>query len=326
MNDFLWVPGCGYDEEALQRLRKHFRRPKQSMGEAWFMGEERKMFGYLAGDLDQLSVRELEAPLVELASGTSSFGEMAEWTSWFHYLLGALIPRSHERNSEYLLEHLITGFISQYRDGIEHEPYRGFESDILNTLGKSIMDSACWKAQDIVTGAILDEPGNHRYRDWPWWDASGDFSAAVFFCLKYLPEAAITPWFRSVMSIASAHWRAQLIGWLVGAHDILHNKVGWPSEFEEAESPKITWAWSHCLRPDDTPILLGTETKPVPPMIPAGNSMALLRVVAEVMTEDVFLDWLASIARFPELEAELAELPDTFERLYPSSPSVYIIE
>jgi hypothetical protein len=50
------------------------------MGEAWFMGEERRVFDWLLGNLDEFALEELRDPLEEIASGNSSFGSYDEWT------------------------------------------------------------------------------------------------------------------------------------------------------------------------------------------------------------------------------------------------------
>lgn len=61
-------------------MRDHFRRPAAPMGEAWFMGEERRVFDWLLGNLDEFALEELRDPLEEIASGNSSFGSYDEWT------------------------------------------------------------------------------------------------------------------------------------------------------------------------------------------------------------------------------------------------------
>src|SRR6516162_3044560 len=104
MDQFVWLPGKGIDPAALERLKIHFKRPKEPMGEAWFMGERRRLFDNLQGDLSLLSTRDLQEPLEEIASGTSSFGPMAEWHSWYHYLLGQALPRANECFVSSLLE------------------------------------------------------------------------------------------------------------------------------------------------------------------------------------------------------------------------------
>ena len=38
---FKWVPCRGPSAEAIGRMRAHFPKPKEPMGEAWFLSEER---------------------------------------------------------------------------------------------------------------------------------------------------------------------------------------------------------------------------------------------------------------------------------------------
>jgi hypothetical protein len=231
MKQFLWKPGAGMDPLALERLRAHFRKPAEPMGEAWFMGEQRRMFPKLLGDLGKLRAQDLQRPLEEIAGGICAFGLMEEWRAWYHYLLGVLLPRSHEAFVSYLLESLMTGFMAIYPNGIYREPYAGFRDDVLCTLGRCMMDGMCWNGPDIAIGKVLHRSNDNPNRVWGWWDASGDFTSSMFFCLKYLPAPSIEPWLHSVFDIPSPHWRAQVIVWLVGAHGILNNVIRWPSEF-----------------------------------------------------------------------------------------------
>jgi len=315
MDRFAWTPGKGIDASALARLRLHLQRPSKPMGEAWFMGLERLMFTELLTDLDNLQPQELQRPLVEIASGISCFGPLEEWTSWYHYLLGALVTRSHEEFVEDILEHLVTGFMAVYPNGIQDAPYARFREDALLTLGCAIMDSQCWNGSEIVVGSILHRSNNNPNRVWCWWDASGDFSSSMFFCMKYLPESLITNWFKSVLAIPSSHWRAQLIAWLVGAHPMLTNQVQWPSQMKEGVRPSVSWAWSHCLRPELATTDRNGET-PMASLLPDASRDAVLQTVHDYFTEDMFIEWLSSISTVPYLELELAEIPTTFEHLY----------
>lgn len=315
MEQFLWTPGNGVDPFALGRLRAHFPRPTEPMGEAWFMGDERRMFRELLGSLDAITTRDLQEPLAEIATGTGSFGPMKEWNTWYHYLLGALLPRNHESFVSYLLESLLTGFMAIYPNGIYREPYKGFREDVLLTLGRCMMDSMCWNGSDIAIGKVLRQSNNNPNHVWVWWDASGDFTASMFFCLKYLPESSVEPWLRSVLDIPSPHWRAQVIVWLVGAHGILNNVIRWPSEFSMEARPYIGWEWSHCLKvemaaADDS------GAPPVPTFIPEAARTSALHVVRSYFSENRFLEWLDCISTGPYLESELAEIPSTFEMLY----------
>lgn len=279
------------------------------------MGEERRMFHELLGNLDAMTTRDLQEPLTEIASGTSSFGPMEEWNNWYHYLLGALLPRHHEVCVSYLLESLLTGFMAIYPNGIYREPYKGFREDVLLTLGRCMMDSTCWDGSDIAIGKVLHRSNKNPSHIWGWWDASGDFAASMLFCLKYLPESSVEPWLRSVFDIPSPHWRAQVIVWLAGAHGMLNDVIRWPSEFSIEARPYIGWEWSHCLkvglaRTDDS------GASPVPTFIPEAARISALKVVRSYFSENRFLEWLDCIATVPYLESELAGIPSTFEMRY----------
>ena len=123
--------------------------PKEPMGEAWFMGESRKIYDELLGDLDYIATDQIQQILVEIATGTSSFGEMDEWTTWYHYLMPRLLDRSHEKTVDFTLEHLITCFVALHPDennvgGV----YPSFKADALATLGNAMMEGTrSWRRQ-----------------------------------------------------------------------------------------------------------------------------------------------------------------------------------
>ena len=312
---FLWTPGAGYDPDAAHRLRVHFPRPREPMGEAWFMGAQRRRFPELAGDLDQLSVDDLQRALTEIASGPASFGRLAEWADWYHYLMPRLMERSHEGCFEDLLEYLMTGFMALYPAGVQEEPYPGFADDVLHTLGRSIMDAACWVGAEIRIGTILHRSNNNPNRVWCWWDASGDFSASMFFCLKYLPHEQVGPWFESVLAIQSPHWRAQVLVWLLGAHSLLTGGASWPSDFETTRAPSISWAWSHCLRSE----LLDeqrTRANPSARFVSECATDAVLEIAYRYFSEERFVEWLACFDTVPYVRDELTHLPSDFEAMY----------
>lgn len=312
---FIWRPGDGIDGAALARLRSHFPRPTRPMGEAWFMGEERRMFPELQGDLDNLSAWDLQIPLAEIATGTSSFGPMQEWRDWYHYLLGQLVPRSHDAFVYSLLEILVTGFVAQYPNGIHQSPYPKFEQDVLATLGRCMMEPQCWSGREIVVGSFLQRSNNNPNQVWLWYNASGDLSASLFLCMKYLPVSSVRPWFRSVLDIEAPHWRAQIIAWLVGAQELLLGLKTWPSELEIEAYPSVSWDWSHCLRPE----LAVDDRSGATPMtrwLPEAACSQVLEEVRSYFNDDVYLTWLESISTVEYLQRELADIPRSFERLY----------
>lgn len=253
--------------------------------------------------------------VTEIATGTSSFGQYAEWNAWYHYLLGQLLPRSHEAFVSSLLESLITGFIALYPNGVHTAPYPKFLNDALLTLGRCVMEAECWSGTDIVIGSFLHRSNNNPKRVWCWWDASGDFSASMFFCLKYLPGPLVQTWFQSVLNISSPHWRAQVLVWLVGVHDMLAGNIRWPSEFVIESRPSVSWEYSHCIRPE---LAISDESgaQPVISLLSESTRVQILNAAQSYFTKEMFLHWLTSIRRIPYLEAELSEIPSTFEHMY----------
>ncbi len=312
---FLWVPGKGYSRKSLDRLSEHFRRPIEWMGEAWFMGATRKMYPELAGDLSKLSPMFLQDPLTDIITGNRSFGPMQEWTDWYHYLLPRLIPRSHEHFCNPLLEYLLGAFFVLYPNGIQDEPYRYFRKDVFQTLGSCMMDPICWDEGQSGVGSFLYRSNENIRRVRTWSDASGDFSASAFFCAKYLTPEEIEPWLESMLSIKSAHWNAQVIVWLLGAHDMFTGKQTQLSEFDANDRPCIDWEWSHVLVGDYSGVHDGGAPKP-PDLLPAENREALLRVLDARLTQPLFFEWLDAIKEFDYLETELAELPSRFAEIY----------
>lgn len=307
MDQFYWQPGKGIDQTAMERLRRHFRKPKSPMGEAWFMSGDRRIFHELAGDLSGLSAWDIQAVLQEIANGISAFGPRPEWQVWYHYLLGQILPRAYEAFVSPLLESLMTGFFAMYPDESRPSPYAGFRNDVLLTLGQCLMEPQCWNGQEIVVGSFLHRSNANPAGVWRWHDASGDFSASMFFCLKYLPSDCVAGWLRSVLAISSPHWRAQVLVWLVGVHALLAGKARWPSEFFPEARPSVAWEWSHCLRCE---IADGAD------FVPEAHWKIALALVRRHFTDDVFLEWLDAISGIPYLVDELAEIPSRFEEIY----------
>lgn len=312
--NYRWTPGDGPDTALLLRMQSHFDRPHEAMGEDWFMGHDREMYTYLLdSDPDELEASWLEEPLEAIASGTSSFGSLAEWCSWFHYLLPRLVPIALNSGYGELQELLVTDFVTQYPAGVADAPYNGFREDALRTLGMAIMDASKWQHGNIRVGHVLWPAPAVEDIGWGWWRASPDFSSSMFFCIKYLAPQELTGWLESVFAIDDPHWRAQLMVWLVGAYPLLSGSVEQPAELF-MEEPCIDWAWSHCLRGSYS----GDRQGPAPtvPFLGQSNLAAFRQSLSRSLTEAVFDDWCVSITSVDYLAREAAHLPYMFRRLY----------
>lgn len=244
---YIWAPGIGPDPAALDRLANWFPKPRLPMGEAWFLAPERRMYTELFNDLETLSDREIEDALDQTASGPSCFGPHDEWTEWYHYLLPRLFDRfaSHGLIS-HPVELLITAFMAQHPETCRGFAYPGFGVDALASLGRFIMSGHFWPNGGIDAAKCLNK--NENYCGvFGWYHAEGLLSASLFFCAKYLDEGQVGPWFQSVFSIPDRLWQAQVLTWLVGAHDILTDQIGQPAQFPENGDFGVSWGWSHVL-------------------------------------------------------------------------------
>lgn len=295
------------------------------MGEAWFLGNDRGKFYYLVEfDAVDLPLDRLVPPLEELASGTVCFGPLPEWSEWFHHLLAQLIPRAYEQNAcDYLIEILITAFFSQYPRGIETEPYPGFGRDVLTTLGRCHMAADLWDGHKIRSGRFLHQPpwqptaSVTQPRAWGWREASGDFSAQMFFCLKYLPCASIDPWVRSLLSIPDGHWNAQLMVWLLGAQRFLEGEITQPDQFPDefgGNEPKIDWSWNHCLKGQYRSQFDGKPYRAE--FVEPENLMAFRDAIASYCDRMLFENWAKAFEAYDYLKSELGSLPERFQTAY----------
>jgi hypothetical protein len=292
---FRWLPGRGYDLAALRRLRARFPRPGGPMRDAWFMAgtpaRERIDDGFM-------SYWEVRDALYDLSANIARDGDAPLAREWFHFLLAQELPGAMFGAAlAPLLEALATGVFLFHPFGVEREPYEGFIRDCLDTMGSVIMGPDGWSRRgEINRGAIL----RRRWllgAGWDWGAPSGDLSASLFLCLKYLSPAEIGPWLRSVLEIRDPCWRAQLIAWFVAAHPLLEGTVeGLPALLRSGDRrPALFWT--------DSNLLTGAPA----PFLPEANRRAALDAVARFFAETAFVDWTADVANDGELAADLGE-------------------
>lgn len=278
------------------------------MGEAWFMGLERRKFPEL-NDRDsfyQIEPYELTMILFEITSGTKCFGHMREWDEWFKYLLPDLILRSREvvYFDRMLVQNVISAFMNIYWREITEE-YAGFRKDVIDSLSHCLMDAGLWpeKADErksslrpVFLDFFEDGAGNPRL-SWHCGQSDGNLSAMMFFCIKYLRPDEIVTWVASIVSIPDIYWRGALMVWLLGAFDLLHEPVVVPSQIERTD-PKIDWDNSHGLGSS-----YGSIDAKYPPdedfndnkdFLKPENTKIFLREIRRLLTEELIVDWAAS--------------------------------
>jgi hypothetical protein len=310
----VWIPGRGPDAAALTRLRAAFPRPRAPMGEAWFLGQQRRMYPELMGDLTALSAEDLEDPLVEIATGTSNFGGEADcWGAWFHYLIAPLLPRALEGGFDSVAELLVTGLVAHYPQGIDDPPYRDFRQDMLLTLGRCVTGAQPWL-----------EGRGARFRSWydrgrsdnpGWLEARGEFAASAFLHAKYLAPDAIPAWTTSMLDFDAPAWRAQVLIWLVAMKPMFEGAVAQLSEMARVDGASASWAWSHVLKGTNDGDYSPDRPTP-PPALPEANRAALVATVRRRMNHERLCAWLDSFKAIPALDQGLYDVPERFTRYY----------
>lgn len=309
---YQWIPRKGFSLDAIERMRKHFNKPENPMGEAWFIGKKRRLYTELNNKIFIKKIKpvDLSAILFEISSGTNSFGHREEWNEWFKYLLPDLIIRSQDFKyfSTMLVQDVITAFISIYWKGIVEE-YEGFRNDVINSLSLCLMNDNLWfDYNDEKTQVTSPRPifldchkdGKEQLRlDWNAGQADENFSAMMFFCLKYFKPEEIISWLKSVFLIQDIYWKGAFMIWLLGAYDILQEPIIVPSKIEKG-MPKISWMSSHllCSR-------YGSIDVEHPPhqdfndnkdFLPSENIKVFFEEIHKQITDEVILDWAESFA------------------------------
>ena len=310
---FVWRPGDGLNVACMQRMREHFRLPSEPMGEAWFMGDTRRMFDSLLGNLEELSLEQLREPLEEIASGNSSFGPMDEWTEWYLYLLAQLVPRHAERSFDSLYQHLVAAFIAVHPRGID-ERYPGFADDARQTLGRCLMDPSRWTGDWLAVPAPEDPFAGGRRAAFEWSVACGDFSAGMFFCAKYLIEDELDAWLDSLFAIRCPLWTTQLYSWLLAAHPLLTGHVLELADLGSDPSTDVVWHGAHVLKGDFSGVY---EPAPSPlPLLSPDRCEAVLAGARRNLSESSYFAWLDAIKPYAHLEATLGGKPSRFADVF----------
>ncbi len=325
-SEYKWIPKNGVSLEAIERMQKHFQKPKYPMGEAWFIGKERRLYTELINKpFTEIEPSELSTNvLFEIASGTQCFGHREEWDEWFKYLLPQLILRCQEFYffNELLAQSVVTAFMSIYWNGIPDE-YKGFRNDVINTLSLCLMNEILWfdyldeKTKTIHLRAFfLDtyKDGNDQLRlDWNTGKANESLSALMFFCLKYLNPEEISFSTKSLFAIDDIYWKGALMVWLLGAYDILDKPIVVPSMIEKS-NPEISWENSHVLGSRygsiDAEHPPAEEYNDNKDFLPTKNSRCFLIEIRKKMTDDLILDWAESFAQDKFVAESTSNVPE----------------
>jgi hypothetical protein len=295
------------------------------MGEAWFMSKERKLHHelYTLGARD-LPLRDLQAALEDISSGTQCFGHFEEWDTWLPHLLPDLVSRSHEQYiADLLLENTITAFMAVYWTAVREE-YPGFASDVRLTLGQALMAPALWTPDPLEPGnptrsipvfLSMAGRGEMRVPDWGSSNAPGSLAAAMAFCLKYLPEPDLWSWASTLFAIEHPHWRFAVLVWYVGAQSLRTLRMPLARDYEKA-APGITWQSFHLLKTPgsrDANAELPSDHNQARDFLTPIRLATVLDAMRAQLTVDRLAAWETTFWMDPDLASEPA-LPSILDR------------
>jgi hypothetical protein len=300
---FSWVPGQGACADRLTRMKDQTCKPIKPMGEAWFIGEERRIYTELEDDVSELPVQLLQTILGEIESGVHFFGHLDEWPEWLDYLLPHLIPRGQERIVWWLLEDLCSAFLQIDLDNRDPKLLRHRREDVLQTLGQTLMQESHWSNGSVVLGKILHPSNKNPAKIWGWVNVSGDLAASMVLCLRLIEPEDIKGWVQSIFSIDCPYWRAQVLTWYIGAKPLLDGEVHFPSQFD-GWAPKIGWRRSHGIDGRHSQARVATS------LISSAN-IAEFKTASETVLATADLDvWIEEILSVEALHSEVGSIID----------------
>jgi len=246
------------------------------MGEAWFMGEKRKMYPSMLDGADvELSNSDLSNALWEIATGQKSFGPDTdpEWTGWLHYLLGRLPELAEDSLIFADYSTCITAFMTRYPMGVSEELDRDFADDVLATLGRVKLIGKYWQSDFNPTEPVFcdDDPS----------------SGALLLMIKYLADEDLPAWWRSVITIDNPAWRINLLIWLAGVSSIFLDPTAQPGQFDDYSG--ASWHTSDVL--NGKYAINGYE--PIP-FLPAERRQAVCALFRETLTMEALLTWVSA--------------------------------
>ncbi|MFD0725656.1 hypothetical protein [Lysobacter brunescens] len=256
------------------------------MGEAWFMGEERRMFDALmAPNVSTWPVSVVEKALSESSSGPVCFGHMREWSEWFPYLIHTCLVHVGPWSPSSIYGGLVTNMMVHCPNRASSRYGAAFIDDVLATLGQLPMDARFWHGGHLIAWSAFQPlqrwPVGARLAD------DSDLYAAFWLVAKYLRPDRIEDWLSSVVAIDDPAWGAGFVYWLAHAGHAFDDPVAWPASDETRQA---TWNGSHMLRGEQIMEEDGSKFD-CGPFLESWRVAALCAAVARVLDRRRLAEW-----------------------------------
>lgn len=269
------------------------------MGEAWFMSEERRMYGALLDDDTGRWLPDLDDALRDLASGPTSFGHMEEWSQWFPYLLPRVIPMIGPWDASDKYSTLASAVMVHCPSSDTDYYYPEFKHDLLATLGKALLGPEIWHERQLLRGKAL-QTIDHTVDGYEF-TAGGTFSAALFLVCKYLAPGSLFGWVASVTAFDDIFWRAKWVIWLSRGHSLLLHPNTQPADLPEGWLD-AGWTESWCVT-GSAPKDSLDPTAQAMPFLNAERQRTLQAAIRDNLDVRALRRWRDALKRVQEVHA-----------------------
>lgn len=200
--DFKWIPGQGINQDAIERMKRHFKKP---VAHPQYFEYEESRDSFLT--MADANLEDWDLGLGDYFLRTANAFEWHDdWQKWVLFLL----PRLISNPTDYELICHTTNFFLQARKLFSTEPYTGFREDLLHTLGTVMMAPIHWEGDDLSDRWFEFNSLTGIYR----FDFHDLLHSQLCFVLSYIKESAIPGWVASLNAITGEIWRKELNHWL----------------------------------------------------------------------------------------------------------------
>jgi hypothetical protein len=274
---YIWIPGQGPDATALQRLLALVpQQPEKAPGEAWFIADERRYYHFLLEHpVEKLPAAELEHFFFDVTSALvnckDAVDEVASWLEWLDYLWPRLLAVDLNSWAERRVGEMLYTVVFRMLTA-RPEPYEGYRSDVLASLGRLTMRTDLWDNDNQCLLIYFDE--------WPV--CAGMVSASLFLSLALLKPQSIQLWTQSLLAIESPRFRAAVLTWLCVACPLLTEDKSLAEVC--AENGPHELQWTNCF-------LIAKSPWP----IERANIDNFMRAVRQDLVFEKLLHWQDSI-------------------------------
>lgn len=307
LEEMIWIPGRGPDEELLRALASRYSKPRDPLGEAWFIGETRAIYHDInKAGAEAISNSRLSGYLETTLGGLMSFSETADWSQWYGHITTQILVSRRYLEARY--------FISQMQEGVfllsffnEAHPAHADQSRFAALLAPILMEKTFWSGQSYIP--FWTNHPKPSYWDPNWKETS--ISRSLFLAWRYLQPEAIHPWFKSVLVIPDLRWRACLIAWLVQLQPIFASGSATISFSLLMVEPRKWPEFGNLFIPfkyhsrSDEAYLVTPE-----------NVEALQAALRMELTEEKCFQWLEDFYSIPEMGPPMEIWLEQFQQLF----------